>query len=358
VPIAHVNGTRLNYVQMGAEDGCAQEDLVMVHGLATNMAFWYFQYAPHFSKRFRVTLFDLRGHGRSEMPASGYTPGDLANDLQALLDHLGIQSAHFLAHSFGGVAVLNMACIAPERVKSLILADTHISALRHAGEAKPWGHGQEIQSLLDASGLALDTRDPYFGYRLLTEVAHLQLRSAEVPPALLDLVSPLMGKYGNRTAAQWVKLMDTTQAERELMGDDGLSLDKLRRFGFPILAMYGDNSQARLTGGELLDVWAHAEFRRVRDAGHFFPASRPAEVIAACERFWGGEFTSGPRHRVGESQKRYFRSDRVYQLDGQWYCLTRENMRIGPFADPDEVREHLALFISAMGAVSAATEQV
>jgi len=351
VPIAHVNGTRLNYVQMGSEDGCAQEDLVMVHGLATNMAFWYFHYAPQLAKRFRVTLFDLRGHGRSDMPERGYTPQDLAIDLQGLLDHLGIKKAHFLAHSFGGVAVMNLACFDPARISSLILADTHISAVRRV-DGMEWGHGQEIQAILDENGLALDTRDPYFGYKLLTEVAHLQLKSAEVPPALLDLVSPLIGKYGNRTASQWLKLMDTTQAERELMGDDGLAIEKLRKFSFPILAMYGDKSQARLTGKELLEVWPHAEFRRVRDAGHFFPASRPEEVIHGCERFWGGEFEDKPKHRVGEARKSYFRSDRVFESGGEWYCLTREKTRIGPFARQEEVREYLASYISTMATVT------
>ncbi|HUG25191.1 alpha/beta fold hydrolase [Piscinibacter sp.] len=353
MPSAHVNGVRLNYVQMASPDEAAQEDLVMVHGLATNMAFWYFQYAALLSKRYRVTLYDLRGHGRSEMPAGGYTPYNLARDLQGLLDHLGIRRAHFLTHSFGGVVTLNMSTFDPDRVASLVLADTHVSAARHAGSEHAWGHGAQIQKILDASGMALDTRDPYFGYRLLTEVAHLQLRNQKVPPALEQLVSPLIGKHGNRTASQWLALMDDTAAGKELMGDDGLSLAALQKLRFPILAMYGDNSQARLTGKELLRVWPHAEFRRVRDAGHFFPTSRPAEVLQACEMFWGGEFTKRPKHRSGENQESHFRSDRIYQSEGAWYCLTREKTKIGPFAGQTEVREYLQSYISAMAAVPA-----
>lgn len=352
MPAALVNGCRLNYLQLGPESGEAAEDLVMVHGLATNLAFWYFRYAPLFAKRFRVTLFDLRGHGHSEMTPSGYRPGDLGDDVAGLLDHLGIEKAHFVAHSFGGVAVLNMAVAAPQRVRSLILADTHISAARHGdGGEDRWRHGSQIQAILDAHGLKLNTREPYFGYRLLTEVAHLQMRGTPVPAELMDLVSPIIGKYGKRTAAQWLKLMDTTLAEAEMLGDDGLTLERLRSLAFPILAMYGDQSQARLTGAELLHVWPQAAFRRVRDAGHFFPSTRPDEVIQACERFWDGEFAARPAHRAGDVQKSHFRSDRVYEVDGQWYCMTREKDRVGPFSAREEVREYLSRLIAEFSPV-------
>ncbi|MEM6913379.1 MAG: alpha/beta fold hydrolase, partial [Pseudomonadota bacterium] len=55
-------------------------DIVFVHGLATNMAFWYASIAMAFSSVARVTLIDLRGHGRSSTPPSGYRAPDLAAD--------------------------------------------------------------------------------------------------------------------------------------------------------------------------------------------------------------------------------------------------------------------------------------
>lgn len=352
MPIALVNGVRLNYVQMAAPDaGGPHEDLVMVHGLATNMAFWYFHYAAVFARHYRVTVYDVRGHGRSEMSQGGYSPANLARDLEGLLDHLKIPRAHFLVHSFGGVITLNLACVAPERIASLVLADTHISAARGAAR-ESWDYGAGMQHLLDEAGVKLDTRDPYFGYRLLTEVSRMQLDRVPVPPALDKLVGPLVANVGSKTAAQWLRLMQTTSAEPELMSEDGLALESLRLMRFPILAMYGDNSQARLTGEELLGVWPHAEFRRVRDAGHFFPSSRPVEVIQACERFWRGEFGRLAPHRAGEGDRRHFRSDRVYEGEGGWYCLTREGGPLGPFTSQEDASEQLDVYISAMGALS------
>lgn len=361
MPVVEVNGVRLNHVQMQPADPVGEvEDLVMVHGLATNMAFWYFHHAPVFSQRFRVTLFDLRGHGRSQMTPDGYTPDNLSRDLEGLLDHLGIRRAHFLTHSFGGVVALNAACRNPDRFASLVLADTHLAAVRHESGGVNWHQGQaEMQDLLDLHQIDLDTRDPYFGYKLLTEVAKLQTRSAEVPEVLQELISPFVGHYGNRTASQWLKLMDGTTAGTELMGDDGLALDRLHALQFPIMAMYGDRSQARLTGSELLQVWHHAVFRRVPEAGHFFPQSRPKELISACQRFWGGEFPDRPALRAGEAPRNHFRSDRIFALGDAWYFMTREQARTGPFASREEAEEYLSSYIATMATeqLSAATYQ-
>ncbi|HEY5102438.1 MAG TPA: alpha/beta fold hydrolase [Steroidobacteraceae bacterium] len=349
MPTVTINGARINYVQLCEGDATGREDLVMVHGLATNMAFWYFKYACEFAKQFRVTLFDLRGHGRSEMTPTGYAPANLARDMAGLLDHLRIDKAHFIAHSFGGVVTMSFALKHMHRVKSMVLADTHIAAVRHVQTPQEWAYGRNIQSILDRHGFALDTRDTFFGYKLLTRVAHMQLNGVAVPSELMDLVNPVMNNASGRTAAQWLKLMDTTAAEAELMGDDGLAIDALRAFKFPIVAMYGERSPARLTGTELLKVWPHAAFRNIRDAGHFFPASRPQEVVLGCMRFWRGDLANTlRRHRPGEARRSYFRSDRVFMTTGGWYFMTRETDRVGPFPESEQARAALNSVIAPL----------
>jgi pimeloyl-ACP methyl ester carboxylesterase len=230
----------------------------------------------------------------------------------------------------------------PERIRSLVLADTHIATVRSAGRTHEWAYGETIQTALDAHGFDLDARDPYFGYKLVTQVARLQNAGTAVPSELFELVGPLAGHAGSRTAAQWLKLMETTTANRELMSDDGLSPEVLRQFRFPIMAMYGDRSPARLTGTELLQVWPHAVFRNIRNAGHFFPTSRTREVLSACRRFWGRDVRQlQPRARAGEPPRGYFRSDRVFQDTNGWYFRTREFPRIGPFPAFEEAESVL-----------------
>lgn len=286
MPIHETDGIRTNYVQFkcGAGENCA--DLVMVHGLGTNLAFWCMPHAVAFSGLFRVTLFDLRGHGRSSMPIDGYTPQTLALDLQALLDDLGIARAHFVAHSFGGVVALCLACRAPERFVDLVLADTQVSAVRQQPRPKDWTPDKRLQELLNRHHVDLDVNDPYFGFRLLNALARHEVQNHGLSPELAGLLAPLAKRNWNRTARQWLQLLSTTKAEEELMSDDGLTAERLRRLSFPILAIYGERSHNLSCGEWLRQLWEHASFCHIPGSGHLFPLSRPMVFVEACRRFW------------------------------------------------------------------------
>lgn len=340
MPSAEVNGVRINYLQVPCESGGACGDLVMVHGLATSLAFWYFSHAPAFSKRYRITLYDLRGHGRSGAPDSGYTAQNMAVDLRQLLDHLGIGRAHFIAHSFGGVVALHLACHHPDRFSSLIVADAHVSAVRRLKRAKG-EFVEKTQRILDRNNLSLDAADPYFGYRLLSAAARLKVKNMDISRELEDLVSPLWGKNGTRTAHQWLHLVEATRAEEELMGDDGVSLSSLGDLHFPIQAMYGERSPAMSTGEQLLDLWPHADFRRIRGAGHFFPLTRPDEFMESCRNFWEGKLLHEAPRREGDGKGKHFRSDRFYRREDKWFFETRESRENGPFRDLGEAKAGL-----------------
>jgi len=73
---------------------------------------------------FRVLRFDSRGHGASEAPAGTYTIEQLADDTLALLDAMNIDRCHFVGLSMGGMIGQQLALQAPERIASLMLADT------------------------------------------------------------------------------------------------------------------------------------------------------------------------------------------------------------------------------------------
>ena len=334
-----VNGTYINYSQITCEENNTSEDVVMIHGLAASLGFWGFHHAPVFSKRYRVTIFDLRGHGRSEMTKTGYSPCNLTIDLQQLLAKLGIRKAHFIAHSFGGVIALKLARLDPQCVSSITLADTHITAVRNMQKDVKWNFGEGIQPILQRNNISIDVNAPYFGYRMLTEIARRQIKNQEFTPDLRELVSIFSGRFGGRSAAQWLKLMDTTSAETEIMSDDDLSLQELKSFKFPILAVYGEHSQSMLTGKHLLDIWPHADFRVVRNGGHFFPISQPRMFIKFCEQFWNGALIDKYPRRKGDPVKSHFRSNRIYLDEGGWFFSTRQKTRRGPFMSI-EAAEH------------------
>lgn len=75
-------------------------------------------------EHFRVVRYDTRGHGGSPVPPGPYTIDDLADDVIALLDRLGVARAHFVGLSLGGMTGMRLAARNPERVDRLVVLCT------------------------------------------------------------------------------------------------------------------------------------------------------------------------------------------------------------------------------------------
>ena len=174
MPIAQLKNIRCNYLQLkpsnSEEHNTLVQDIVMIHGLSTNLAFWY-PVATILSKIFRITLFDLRGHGRSEMPQTGYSPKDMAVDIAELLDFLDIKQAHFVGHSFGGSVALCYINQYPQSALSLTLADVRLKCLQAHQKTCDWPNWDLLQPILNKAGIAISDNEVEAGYRLLTEFA-------------------------------------------------------------------------------------------------------------------------------------------------------------------------------------------
>ena len=93
------------------------------HSLAANLHLWDAQ-AAALRDRYRVLRYDIRGHGGSAVPPAPYTLEQMADDLHALLQALGIARTHLVGLSMGGLIGMTMALRHPADVASLVLADT------------------------------------------------------------------------------------------------------------------------------------------------------------------------------------------------------------------------------------------
>jgi pimeloyl-ACP methyl ester carboxylesterase len=94
--------------------------VLLLHGLGSSSSDWSFQW-PAFAPTFRLLAVDLRGHGRSRPGPGRVRIEALAEDVAALLAHLGEGPVHVLGLSLGGCVALALALRAPERVRSLVL---------------------------------------------------------------------------------------------------------------------------------------------------------------------------------------------------------------------------------------------
>jgi len=118
---AILNDVQLYYECHGPEQAPA---LVLNNGILMNAATsWVFQ-TRALAAHYHVIQYDCRGQGQSDHPAAPYSMAQHAHDLAGLLTHLGVERAHIAGISYGGEVAQSFALSYPERVLSLILADT------------------------------------------------------------------------------------------------------------------------------------------------------------------------------------------------------------------------------------------
>lgn len=135
---APVNGIELAYQELGEPDG---EPILLVMGLATQMIHWDLGFCELLAAEgFRVVRFDNRDIGHSTYVDRGvpgrtamllglrrglaYTLEDMADDVAGLIEHLGLESAHVVGASQGGMIAQVLGYRRPERVRSLGLIMT------------------------------------------------------------------------------------------------------------------------------------------------------------------------------------------------------------------------------------------
>lgn len=117
MPFLELGESRIRYDSYG--DGPA---LIFAHGVGGNRVSWFRQ-VPHFSRSFRVIIFDHRAFGGS-IDAEGEGRSRFVDDLLALVDALAIDRAVLIGQSMGGGTSAAFACRYPERVRGLVIADS------------------------------------------------------------------------------------------------------------------------------------------------------------------------------------------------------------------------------------------
>ncbi len=132
MPFARVNKIDLYYEMHGYGD-----PVFLVPGLASDAATWT-TFVPEFSSDYRLIIVENRGSGRSAKPAGEYSTALMAEDAVALLEHLGIERAHVIGKSMGGMIAEMNAARYPQKVRSLVLACT---LMKHDA------YGQELLDL-------------------------------------------------------------------------------------------------------------------------------------------------------------------------------------------------------------------
>ncbi len=120
MPSLPVNGTELYYERRGAG-----EPLLLIQGMSGHSLHWGEEFLSLLERDFELVLYDHRGAGRSAGDESSFTIADLAADAAGVLDGLGIERAHVLGISMGGMIAQELTLTRPERVRTLTLGCTY-----------------------------------------------------------------------------------------------------------------------------------------------------------------------------------------------------------------------------------------
>ncbi|MFC4001370.1 3-oxoadipate enol-lactonase [Prauserella oleivorans] len=112
---------KVHHVVEGPDNG---EVVVLSGSIGSNLNMWNPQVGPLTEAGYRVVRYDQRGHGRTPVPESPCTLADLGGDVVELLDELGVERAHFVGLSLGGMTGMWLGIHRPERIASLVLCCT------------------------------------------------------------------------------------------------------------------------------------------------------------------------------------------------------------------------------------------
>ena len=249
-------GVRLRYLAQGDPAG---RTVILIHGI-TDSWFSFSRVLPGISRAHRVYALDLRGHGDSDRPATGYAPSDMAADVIAFMDAMGIRRATLVGHSMGSFVAQQAALAAPERIAGLLLIGSAIT-VRNAVTLE----------LQQAMASLPDTVPADFATAFQASTVHRR-----VPEAFMTRVVAESRKVPARV---WrAALAGLLQTER---------FTGLRGSRSPVLLIWGDRDGmfSRSEQEALVAALPIASLKVYRETGHAPHWERPQEVVRDLERF-------------------------------------------------------------------------
>ena len=271
MPLVSVKGLRFHYQQKGQGP-----DVVLIHAATSNLAVWVFiGLIDTLAADFRVTAYDLRGHGLSDVPPTGYTSADHAADFRALHEALGLGPAYLVGHSFGAVVATHAAVLYPEKVAGLVLSDCYFPGLAHVEpnlhQSAVW---QEVKGVLGRCGVDLGEEVDF------TRLFHA---AAALTPAQKEQVRRESGPGSLRWLGQLPRLAPTT-CGADMFAVAGLTAERIGSVGQPVVALYDEHTPFAATRGYLEGHLSDLTVDTVPGARHVAPLQSSADFVRLVQR--------------------------------------------------------------------------
>lgn len=253
------NGVGIDYREEGSGI-----PVIFIHAFPLNQTMWDDQLVELRSYCRAITL-DLRGFGRSNVPAGPYTMDQMAADVRGLMSALNIDRAVFVGLSMGGYVSLAFCRNYPESVLALVLADTR--ATSDTPEARERRLKSATKVEVEGAGAIADDMIPLL----------LGSTTRETRLPIMDRVRAMI--EGNTPQA-------IASAQRGMAARSD-STDILSRIEFPVLVIVGsEDTLTPLAEAEnLRNGITGAHLHVIESAGHLSNLERPAEFNAVLLEF-------------------------------------------------------------------------
>ncbi len=227
------DGVRLHYEETGSG-----APVIFVHEFAGDMRSWEAQ-LRHFGQRYRAIAYNARGYPPSDVPdqPSSYTQGRAADDVLAVLDHLGIERAHVVGLSMGGFATLHFGFRHPGRARSLVVGGCGYGAEPEQRERFK-SEAASIAALLQEQGM------PRFAARYAYGPSRVQFENKD-PRGFAEFARQL----AEHSALGSANTQLGVQAERPSLYD---LVDAMKALQVPTLVLTGDEDWPCLQPGLLM----------------------------------------------------------------------------------------------------------
>ena len=240
--------------------------LLLIHGLG--YARWGWEpVLPGLAERFDVVLFDNRGIGESDAPPGPYTAAEMADDAIQALDEAGVDRAHVVGTSLGGMVAQELALGYPDRVDRLVLACTTPGG--------PNAHPMPQQTVALMAEAA--TLEPAVALRRFVENA-LAPATVAKHPELVDRI------LTHRIATAQDPVAWAAQAAA------GATFDAFERLGAlaaPALVQHGDEDVVvdPRNADLLVELLPDAHLERLPGTGHLFFWEAPERFVSSVSTF-------------------------------------------------------------------------
>jgi pimeloyl-ACP methyl ester carboxylesterase len=257
------SGLLIHYQHVGSGN-----PLVMVHGLTGNLAVWHLHIVPALCDHFEILTYDLRGHGYSDAPATGYSPDDMAGDLLDLLDALAIDRAVIAGHSYGADIALYFAASHPDRVSEVIAIEAALPALEQTRRHDGWVGWSYWAAALEQAGHRVPQERR-------SDLRYMIRATIDLPKQW----GPLKGLP--RNPKPLLRLLNETSLPEDYRQIGTLTLDRIQRIETPIVLLYTEQS-AFIDTCDYLNAHlpnAHPILMPRSEWGHFGPLEQP-DVVA------------------------------------------------------------------------------